>query len=171
MHQIFYGTKSHLIRLRKQVDEMRCSKTKLASPYIDNELSDKDRALFESHMAACPDCSGRVEAYRKAHGLFSHSERYNAPYGFSTRVMAQAKSEEKRPWRILSPVVARLAEVAVVVIMLSAGVLAGRFVMNSVMQQRMGNIASTFSLDLFDSIPPGSVGGAYLAMTEMPHEQ
>lgn len=150
---------------------MKCAKTKLASPYIDNELSEKDRGIFEAHIATCSECAGRVQAYQKARGLFSLAERYQAPYGFTTRVLAQAAAQEKKRLPRFFPLVTRLAEIAVVVIMLSAGVLAGRFVITSVMHQRMGNIASTLSLDLFEPTPPGSVGGAYLAMTETGHEQ
>ncbi|HEY6011861.1 MAG TPA: zf-HC2 domain-containing protein [Nitrospirota bacterium] len=150
---------------------MKCAKTKLASPYIDNELSEKDRELFEAHLTTCPECGARVRALQKTRGLFCQAEHYQAPYGFSTRVVARAKAEEKNKWRRFLPVVARLAEVAIVLVMISVGILAGRFVMTSVMHQRMGNMASTFSLDLFDPVPPGSVGGAYLAMTEAHHEQ
>lgn len=150
---------------------MRCSKTKLASPYIDGELSEKDRRLFEEHMPACPECASRVEAYQKTRGLFSHVERYQAPYGFATRVMVQTAAREKnKVWRLF-PAMVKFAEVAVVLVMISVGVLAGRFVMNSMMNQRMGNIASAFSLDLFEPAPPDSVGGAYLAMTEANHEK
>lgn len=150
---------------------MRCSKTKLTSPYIDNELSEKDRRLFEAHMAACPECSAKIQAFEKTRGLFLHAERYPAPYGFTTRVMARAAAQKKTKWSRFFPVVARLAEVAVVLVMISVGVLAGRFVMNSVMNQRMGNIASALSLDVFEPAPPDSVGGAYLAMTEAGHEK
>ena len=150
---------------------MRCSKTKLASLYVDNELSDKDKRFFEAHMPACPECAGRVEAYQKTRGLFSHAERYQAPYGFTTRVVARAAAQEKKNFARFFPIVTRFAEVAVVLVMISVGVLAGRFVMNSMMNQRMGNIASAFSLDLFEPAPPDSVGGAYLAMTGAGHEK
>ncbi len=150
---------------------MRCSKTKLASPYIDNELSEKDKRHFEAHLPACPECVSRVEAYQKNRVLFSYAERYQAPYGFTTRVMARAAAREKENFARFFPIITRFAEVAVVLIMISVGVLAGRFVMNSVMNQRMGNIVSAFSLDLFEPAPPDSVGGAYLAMTEASHEK
>jgi anti-sigma factor RsiW len=150
---------------------MKCAKTKLASPHIDNELSEKDKDHFEAHLATCHECGARIQALQKARSLFSQAERYQAPYAFTTRVMARAAAQKRtKVWRLF-PTVARLAEVAVVLVMILVGVLAGRFVMNSVMHQRMGNIASTFSLDLFDSAPPDSVGGAYLAMTEAVHEQ
>jgi hypothetical protein len=55
--------------------------------------------------------------------------------------------------------------------MISVGVLAGRFVMNSMMNQRVSSFVSSFSLDLFEPAPPDSVGGAYLAMTEASHEK
>jgi anti-sigma factor RsiW len=160
-----------LVRLTKQVDEMKCAKTKLVSPYVDDELSEKDRLLFDEHRVSCPECAGRVQAYQKARGLFLHAERYQAPYGFTTRVIARATAQEKKrlPW--FFPLVTRLAEVAVVLVMISVGIFAGTFVMNGMMNQRMGNVASDFSLDLFEPAPPNSVGGAYLAMTEAGHEQ
>jgi hypothetical protein len=33
------------------------------------------------------------------------------------------------------------------------------------------NISSSFSLDVFDATPPGSLGGAYLALTEVKNEK
>jgi hypothetical protein len=51
------------------------------------------------------------------------------------------------------------------------GVLAGRAMTGSSPATQITNIASSLSLDLFDATPPGSLGGAYLAMTDARNEK
>ena len=95
------------------------------------------------------------------------SERHPAPYGFATRVMARTAELEKKkaPW--LVPFFVRFAEAAVLFIVITVGILAGKVMTNSSSAANTTNIASSLSLDMFDATPPGSLGGAYLAMTEV----
>jgi hypothetical protein len=56
------------------------------------------------------------------------------------------------------------------VIVIIVGIAAGKVMTNS-SSSTTTNIASSLSLDLFDAAPPGSLGGAYLAMTEVRNEK
>jgi hypothetical protein len=77
--------------------------------------------------------------------------------------------KKKMPW--LVPLFVRFAEAAVLIIVISVGIFAGKVVMNSTSATITTSIASSLSLDLFDATPPGSLGNAYLAMTEVANEK
>lgn len=149
---------------------MKCRTTKLVSPYLDGELNGKEEALFEAHLRGCSACSGKLAAMRGLHALFAGAERYHAPCGFTTRVVARAVGQGKRRFSLV-PVLVRFAEAAVVLAMITVGVMSGRFLMNTLMGRQMENFASSFSLEIFEPAPPNSVGGVYLAMTEAQHEK
>jgi anti-sigma factor RsiW len=151
---------------------MKCSKAEqLISPYIDGETENGEKTLFEAHLRECAACRGKLEDVRRTHALFAHAEHYRAPYGFSTRVMARATTEKERGLPRLLPLVTKFAEVVIVLLMITIGILSGRFLTNSLMGQRTVNIASSFSLDIFEPAPPGSLGGAYLALMEARNEK
>jgi hypothetical protein len=149
---------------------MRCGKTKLASPYIDGELEGEEKTLFEAHLRGCLECSRRIEGIRTTRALFANAERCKAPCGFSARVMAKAAERETKRFPLF-PLWAKFAEVTVVLVMITVGILSGRFLTNSIMGQRTVNIASSFSLEIFEPAPPGSLGGAYLALMEAGNEK
>ncbi|MBI5635291.1 MAG: zf-HC2 domain-containing protein [Nitrospirae bacterium] len=150
---------------------MNCSKTdKLISPYIDGELKAEAKEAFEAHMKACYACSMAVEQVRKQHNLFAQAKQYKVPYGFSTRVMANV-SAERTGWFSLTPLFARFAGAIVLLMIISIGMISGGFLSGSLMQTKMVSMTSALSLDLFDPMPPDSLGGAYFAMTEVKDEK
>jgi anti-sigma factor RsiW len=151
--------------------KMKCRTIKLVSPYLDGELKEKEKALFEAHLALCPECTRRLEGFRALQKGFGQAGKYRAPYGFSSRVMARVAAEERLKWSCLFPAFTRFAEVAVVLAMITIGIAAGRSLMGGIMGQKMNNLVSSFSLDVFDPAPPDSVGGVYLAMMEARHEK
>jgi len=149
---------------------MGCSKIKLVSPYIDGELSGKERALFELHAPGCPECIGKLAEFKALHDGFAHAEKLRAPFGFSTRVMAALRQEEQRKAPRFVPWLTGFAEAAVVVLMVVLGIAAGGFIINNgaSVNLAMGTPSSTF--EIFEPAPPDSLGGVYLAMTEAHHE-
>lgn len=150
---------------------MNCSKTdKFISHYIDGELKAETKEAFESHMKACHACSKAVEEVRNQHDLFAQAKQYKAPYGFSTRVMANI-SAEKTGGFSLTPLFTRFARATVLLMIISIGMISGGFLSSSLMQTKMVSITFALSLDLFDPMPPDSLGGAYLAMMEVKDEK
>lgn len=149
---------------------MGCSKIKLVSPYIDGELSGKERALFELHAPGCPECIGKLAEFKALHDGFAHAEKLRAPFGFSTRVMAALRQEEQRKAPRFVPWLTGFAEAAVVALMIFTGLIAGRFLTTNGLQgaQTAGMPSSAF--EIFEPAPPDSLGGVYLAMTEAHHE-
>ncbi len=150
---------------------MSCPKSILLSAYLDEELKESAKVALEAHLPGCALCSAALSDLRSLRAAFANSERHQAPYGFATRVMARAAELEKKksPW--LVPLSVRFAEAAVLVLVITVGVLAGRVMTNISTTAQPTSIASSLSLDVFDATPPGSLGGAYLAMTEARHEK
>lgn len=150
---------------------MSCPKTKLISAYLDTEMGLREKTAFETHLQSCNNCSHALEELRLLRVAFSNSERRQAPYGFATRVMARTAAVERKktPWFV--PFSIRFAEAAVLLIVISVGIFAGKVMTNSSPAAQTTNIASSLFLDLFDATPPGSLGGTYLAMTEVRNEK
>lgn len=150
---------------------MSCPKSKLISAYLDKELGLGEKTAFEAHLQGCDRCSYALEELQSLRAAFSTTKRYQAPYGFATRVMARtaALDKKKSPWFV--PFFIRFAEAAVLLIVITVGILAGRVMTNASSALKTTNIASSLSLDLFDAAPPGTLGGAYLAMTEVSNEK
>jgi anti-sigma factor RsiW len=150
---------------------MSCPKSKLISAYLDKELGPGEKTAFETHAQGCKTCSHTLEEMRSLRAVFAQAERHPAPYGFVARVMAQTAELDKKkiPWFI--PFFIRFAEAAVLLIVITVGILAGKVMTNSSPAANATNVASSLSLDMFDATPPGSLGNVYLAMTEVKNEK
>ena len=150
---------------------MSCPKSKLISAYLDKEMGFGEKTAFETHVQGCNSCSNALEVLQSLRAAFINAKRHQAPYGFATRVMARTAELEKKktPWIV--PFFVRFAEAAVLLVVISLGILAGNVMTNSSSVAQTTNIASSLSLDMFDAAPPGSLGGAYLAMTEARNEK
>jgi len=150
---------------------MNCSKIhKLISPYFDGELKARDKEAFEAHIKSCRACSIAVEEVRNQHNLFAYAKQFKAPYGFSTRVMANIAAEKTGglSWTLL---LTRFAEVVALLVIIFSGIMSGGFLAGRLMPEKLSSVASSFSLDIFDPAPPDSLGGVYLAMTEVKNEK
>ena len=109
---------------------MSCPKTKLISAYLDKELGLGEKTAFESHVQGCTVCAQALEELRSLRMAFSKAERHQAPYGFATRVMARTAELEKKksPWFV--PLSIRFAEAAVLLVVITVGILAGKVMTN-----------------------------------------
>jgi len=150
---------------------MSCPQSILISAYLDNELQGVEKSGLESHLQGCAQCGAALQDMRSLRAAFADAERHQAPYGFATRVMARTADLEKKrsPW--LVPLSIRFAEAAILLVVITVGILAGRAMTSSSQAPQLSSITASLSLDLFDATPPGSLGGAYLAMTEARSEK
>ena len=150
---------------------MKCLKTEHISAYLDNALEEKKRASASAHLKDCARCAEALAEMQSLQQAFSAARRFQAPYGFASRVVARTAEldRKKAPWFI--PVFAKFAEAAFLVLVIVIGTAAGTFITKGLAAQQAVNLASSMSLDLFDATPPGFLGGAYLAMTEADHEK
>lgn len=142
----------------------------MLSAYLDGELRPEARTSIDAHLGVCKECAGLLRELSDIKGLFKISGGYQAPYGFSTRVLAAAREERsKRSWwgRRLVLAAEGFAVAAVVI----AGIMTGSLVLNTASADARTGIASRFSLDMFDAVPADSMAAAYLAMTEVHGER
>jgi anti-sigma factor RsiW len=145
---------------------MKCRHVrKMISQYVDNELTPDERKDFDSHIQSCASCRDELEEILALHELFASAQRFPAPYGFATRVLANlGEKERSRAGRIFGfrPYSLRAAQVAFALVVMTVGVISG----NMLLPERTEHIGQTavqetFSLDLFQATPPGSIGGIY----------
>jgi anti-sigma factor RsiW len=155
---------------------MKCRHVKkLISPYIDGELSAADTKQFTMHIEACAACRQELEEMKGLSRMFASVERTAAPYGFATRVLAGAEANERHRNRlahILRPFFVRAAEGAFACIVVFIGVISGgMLITDRTATLNTEEIKSAFHLDVFESAPPDSVAGVYIAMTEVHNEK
>jgi len=155
---------------------MQCSGIQeLISSYIDDQLGPEEKEAFSFHIQSCPGCREALEEVQSVHELFNSAERFSAPYGFTARVMASL--ETKEPSRLLAfftfrPFALRAMEVAFALIVVITGMLFGPLLIaDRGLPQRPVTIQESFPLDLFQSTPPDSLGGIYVALAEATNEK
>jgi anti-sigma factor RsiW len=159
-------------------EKMKCSHIRnMISQYVDNELALDEKNLFTSHIQTCPACKEELEGIQSVHQLFAPVERFGAPYGFATRVMAHLEESEEtglsRLWRLLTarPFFLRTVEVAFAVIIMLIGVMSGNLLVADRTPAKQTSVGETFSLDLFQATPPDSVGGVYMRLAGVNDER
>ncbi|MGI9951973.1 zf-HC2 domain-containing protein [Moorellaceae bacterium AZ2] len=76
---------------------MKCRQAKkLLSPYIDNELSDAERAALEEHLNCCDACRLELEALKRiSEGLKEIYQEVKAPPDFVDKVMKRIQELEE----------------------------------------------------------------------------
>ena len=155
---------------------MNCRRARtLISQFIDEELTSAEKKRFDSHVQGCASCRDRLEETRALHGLFASAPRFPAPYGFATRVMANLEEEKASPLRRLlsiRPFFLRTTQVAFALVVITVGIISG----NMLLTERINPVGQTavqetFSLDLFQATPPGSIGGIYNTLMRPSHER
>ncbi len=145
---------------------MKCSKAKkLISLYVDNELPEGEKKEFETHIQGCENCRSEMEGTQELRQLFVNTSQFDAPYDFRARVMAKAHASQTSHFRLI-PLPLRAAETAVSLVLITAGIISGTFLVKGLVPVRTGDVVASLHLDVFESAPPGTLGGAYLAMTE-----
>lgn len=87
--------------------------------YVDGELSPEEMTAVQAHLDACPGCRAYVDDALAIRAAFPDVEDTPVPDGFAESVMAAiraeapAKASRKNTWKVLAPLAACLAIVAV----------------------------------------------------------
>jgi anti-sigma factor RsiW len=155
----------------KEGEEMKCSRIiKLISRYVDDDLGPNEKKAFTLHIRACSGCRQVLEETRAAHELFTSAERFEAPHGFTKRVLANLEAKEPSwLWGLFTvrPFFLRTAEVAFALVVLLVGIFSGNLLVADRTSERkvvQASVQESFSLDLFQATPPDSIGGAYIRL-------
>jgi anti-sigma factor RsiW len=155
---------------------MKCRHAKkMISQYVDDELSPRRKRDLESHIRSCASCKDALEEARALHVLLSAAERFPAPYGFATRVLANLDEKEASQVPRLPgfrPLVFRAAQVALALVVMTIGTVSGSLLLTE-RNDRLGQTAvqETFSIDLFQATPPDSIGGIYNTLMRPDYEK
>jgi anti-sigma factor RsiW len=146
----------------------------MLSEYIDDELVQEQKGMIDLHLRDCSACSRDFEKLVAVHGLFASAERFPAPYGFSTRVMANLMEKKRNVWDgfFARPVFLRTIEVAFALIIVTIGLISG----NLLTARRPSSLTSSevrqsFALNAFETAPSGSMGGVYVSMMGVRNEK
>jgi anti-sigma factor RsiW len=155
---------------------MQCSGIReLISSSIDDQLGPDEKEAFSFHLRSCPGCREALEEVQSVHELFASAERFSAPYGFATRVMASLEAKEPSRWSAfftLRPFVLRTMEVAFALMVVITGMFFGPLlVADRGLSHRPVTIQESFSLDLFQAAPSDSIGSVYLTLAEATDEK
>ena len=147
---------------------------KMISRYVDNELTPAEKKDFDSHVRSCASCREELEETRALKRLFASAQRFPAPYGFSTRVLANLDEKEGSRDRGLfgfRPLLLRAAQVAFALVVIAIGIISGNlFLAEKTVDIGRTAVQETFSLDLFQATPPNSIGGIYNTLMRADHE-
>ncbi len=149
----------------------------LMSRYLDDDLGPDEQEAFTLHIRDCAACRMELEEIQAVDALFASAERYTAPNGFATRVLARLEEQQhSRFWSFLAfhRSLFRAAELMLALVVLVIGVVSGNVLMTgrtSEKQMLLANVQTSFSLDLFQATPPGSVGGAYVSLMGVADEK
>jgi anti-sigma factor RsiW len=160
----------------QRAKKMKCRHVKkMISQYVDDELSPSRKRDIESHIRSCGSCRDGLEEAQALRVLFSSAERFPAPYGFATRVLANLDEKEASRTRSLlgfRPLFLRTAQVVLALLVMTIGIISG----NLLLPERTNPIGQTavqqtFSLDLFQATPLDSIGGIYNTLMRSGHEK
>lgn len=146
---------------------MRCKQARqMISQYIDEALGPDERNAFVSHIRDCAACREELEETRAVHRMFASAERFSAPYGFATRVLANLEEKEgARPWSLLGlrTFFLRATQVGFALVVMIIGIASGNLLLvDRTRPNGQATVQEAFSLDLFQATPPDSIGGIYL---------
>lgn len=76
---------------------MKCEQIKnLLSPYVDDMVDNKDKALIDAHIAACPKCRQQVEDYRHIANMMRGLESPSVPDNFSDELNRRIRDEQNK---------------------------------------------------------------------------
>ena len=155
---------------------MKCGHAKkIISRYVDGDLSPVEKKEFDSHLLSCVSCREALKETLALRRTFASARKFTAPYGFSTRVLANLEEAEgfaERRFGVIRPLFLRTAQVAVALAVMVLGLFSG----NQLLEERtpppvQTAVQQTFSLDLFQPTPPGSIGGIYVNLMRANHEE
>ncbi|MDA8161489.1 MAG: zf-HC2 domain-containing protein [Desulfobacteraceae bacterium] len=151
---------------------MRCSKArKLISAFIDKELPEKKRRRLEDHLKVCGKCRKASDETLTLSGLFIDTVRFDAPYGFHARVMANLNNAEAKGFHEAATPT-RTAWVVTLLAAVVGGLISGAFLANDLAPVKTKDtVMASLHLSVFESAPPDSLGRAYLLAMEGKNEE
>jgi predicted anti-sigma-YlaC factor YlaD len=143
--------------------------------YMDDRLDGDAKKVFDLHLQNCAVCRQELEETQAIHIRFASAERFHAPHGFTARVLANLEEKEgSRRWSLLDlrPLFLRVAQVGFAIFIMTIGIISGKLLIVDITHPYAQMTAQeAFSIDLFQAVPPDSIGGIYAMFTRASHEK
>ena len=157
-------------------EDMKCTHVRqMISQYMDNELDGDEKKAFDLHLQNCAACRKELEETQAICKRLASAKRFHAPHGFAIRVLANLEEkEESRLWSLLDlrPFFLRVAQVGVATLVITIGVISGKsLIVDMTHPYTQITAQEAFSIDLFQAVPPDSIGGIYVMLTRASHEK
>jgi anti-sigma factor RsiW len=135
---------------------------------LDGELPATQATEARRHLADCPDCARKLAAVERVWQAAREAARVEPPPFLSARVAARIREYERNRHFLhdlaesLGKMAQRVALVLLVVGAVGVGIYLGGGASNASGKSVQGGPSY---LDIFDDLPPQSVGGAYATLT------
>jgi predicted anti-sigma-YlaC factor YlaD len=146
----------------------------MLSEYIDDELIQEQKGRIDLHLRDCEACRKELEELLIVHRLFTDAESFTAPYGFSTRVMANLEETKESIWSgfFARPILFRAIGTAFALIIVIIGLISGNILTaRKPPSLTSAEVTQSFALNAFEATPSGSIGGLYVSMTGVRNEK
>lgn len=85
----------------------------LITGYVDGELGPEERSRVAEHLETCATCREQVAAEEALRAGLRALPEVEPPHGMEGRLRAKLRGARPNPWRVLLPVAAALAAVAI----------------------------------------------------------
>ncbi len=113
---------------------MKCDEVKLLLVSLaDGALRERESQVVQAHVVTCASCRQESELLKADAELLRRDVRPEVPAYLATRIMAEvrARQHQARPWFGLSPSLARIAAVVLVVVGVWVGTILGQGLVSS----------------------------------------
>lgn len=147
-----------------QHDEVQSSLLRL----LDGDLPPAQAAEVRRHLADCPDCARKLAALEGAWRAAREAGRVEPPPFLSARIAARIREYERNRHFLsdLAESLGRAVQGVALVVLVAGAVGVGVYLGSSPTGASATSPRSGPSyLDIFDDLPPQSVGGAYATLT------
>jgi anti-sigma factor RsiW len=149
---------------------MDCSKVKVRmKAYLDRELPDTEAQALQVHIQNCPLCATEAERISKVWNMLGALPEQQTVPDLIPGTLARIRAQQKEPvWdkitRWLSPVTGP----AIAATALAVGIYIGTGIGFSLSQSYITPATSEdpLYLEVFNDVPPQSIGDAYLSIDE-----
>jgi anti-sigma factor RsiW len=134
---------------------------------LDGELPAAQAAAARRHLADCPDCARKLAVLEQAWKAAREAGRVEPPPFLHARIAARIREYERNRHFLsdLMELVGRVAQRAVLVVLVAGAVGLGIY-LGGTPATPLGTPAQggPSYLDIFDDLPPQSVGGVYATL-------
>ncbi len=142
--------------------------------YLDNELAQKEKLKVRRHLESCQTCQNDLKIIKSLWRTGQPVEKLSVPPFLWTRIITRLKSEKQQGFvnemkYAILPMLRPAIIIVVLLFILVGGIDLGNWLTSSPgdrAELSSENTTDNFGLSYFEVLPPGSIDGRILALTE-----